>query len=88
MSHIPYYNQPDTESRKMNKNGYEIRADLVAVAKDYIEKQHALNVEYAAKMLELGNINRQAYLDMLKPYTFDSILEHANKMYDFVTSKK
>ena len=88
MRHIPYYNQPDTESRKMNKNGYEIRADLVAVAKDYIEKQHALNVEYANKMLELGNINRQAYLDMLKPYTFDNIIEHANKMYEFVTAKK
>jgi hypothetical protein len=88
MSHIPYYNQPDTESKKMNKNGYEIRADLVAVAKDYIEKQHAINAKYGAEMLELGKITSEAYTEMLKPYTFDNILEHATKMYEFVTSKK
>lgn len=88
MSHIPYYNQPETESKRMNKNGYEIRADLVAVAKDYIEKQHALNVEYANKMLEVGSITRETYFSMLKPYTFESIIEHANKMYEFVTAKK
>jgi RecA/RadA recombinase len=88
MSHIPYYNQPDTESKRMNKNGYEIRAELVAVAKDYIEKQHATNVEYANKMLEVSALTTQEYLNMLKPYTFESILEHANKMYEFVASKK
>jgi hypothetical protein len=88
MSHIPYYNQPETESKRMNKNGYEIRAELVAVAKDYIEKQQAINKEYANKMLEIGTITQEEYMKMLKPYTFESIIEHANKMYEFVTAKK
>ena len=88
MSHIPYYNQPDTESKRMNKNGYEIRAEVVAIAKDYLEKQHKANLEYVAKMTELGQKTSEAYVEALKPYTFEQILEHANKIYEFVTAKR
>jgi hypothetical protein len=88
MSHIPYFNQSETESKRMSKNGYEIRAQLVELSKEYLEKQHEANVQYASKMFELGKLQQKEYLDMLKPYTLDSIIEHANKMYDFVTSKK
>jgi hypothetical protein len=88
MSHIPYYNQPESEGKKMNKNGYEIRAQLVELAKDYIEKQHASNVEYLTKAYQLGQIQQSAYLEAIKPYTLETIIAQANKMYDFVASKK
>lgn len=88
MSHIPYYNQPDTEGKPMNKNGYEIRTELVAIAKDYIEKQHAANVEYANKLLELGQIHQAAYTEMMKPYSLEDIVKQASKIYEFVTDKK
>lgn len=88
MSHIPYFNQPETEGKRMNKNGYEIRTQIVELAKDYLEKQHAANMEYAAKLVELGQMQQEAYLEIIKPYSFESIIEHANKMYDFVTNRK
>jgi hypothetical protein len=88
MSHIPYFNQPETESKRMNKNGYEIRAQLVELAKDYLEKHHADNLEYTAKLVELGQLQKEAYLAAMKPYSLEAVIEHANKMYEFVTSKK
>ena len=86
MSHVPYYNQTDTVSKKMNKNGYEIRAELVAIAKDYIEKQHAANVEYMTKLIALGQVDQSEYLKALKPYTIEAIIEQANKLYGFVAT--
>ena len=72
----------------MNKNGYEIRAQLVEIAKDYVEKQHSANMAYTAKLVELGQVQQEAYLEAIKPYSFEAVLEHANKMYEFVTNKK
>lgn len=88
MSHIPYYNQPEPENKRMNKNGYEIRAQLIELAKDYMEKQHSANLEYAAKLLEIGKIQESAYLEAMKPYSVEALMEQANKMYDFVSNKK
>jgi hypothetical protein len=87
MSHIPYFSQTETESKHMSKNGYELRAQLLELAKDYLDKQHAANKEYIAKLLEIGQIHTEAAMDSFKPYTFDSIIEHANKMYEFVGRK-
>jgi hypothetical protein len=88
MSHIPYFNQPETESKRMNKNGYEIRAQLVELAKDYLEKQHAANLEYTAKLVELGQLQHESYLEAMKPYSLETVIQNASKMYEFVSSKK
>lgn len=85
MSHIPYYNQED---KPVNKNGFEIRADLVALAKDYMEKQSKLNIEYYNELLKIGKISTEDYLALIKPYTLEDILAKAKEIYGFVSAKK
>jgi hypothetical protein len=86
MSHIPYYGQQ--EDTHMNKNGFEIRTDMLTLAKDYIEKQAAINKEYYTKMYEIGKVTTDQYLEAIKPYSFDQVLDKAKELYSFVSSKK
>lgn len=72
----------------MSKTGYEIRADILALAKDYLDKQNALNMEYGKRMIEAGNNTLvQVVQNMPKPYTLDEMLEIAERMYTFVGKK-
>lgn len=87
MSHIPYYGQPESKTMQQPKNGYEIRAQLIEVAKDYVEKQSKANIEYAEKMQALGKIQLEEYMNAFKPYTMVDIMAKAQEMYTFVTSK-
>lgn len=84
MSHIPYYNQP--EGTKKMKNGFELRTELMAMAKDYVEKQYAANVEYVKKTSEL--LSAEELVALMKPYSFDDVLSYARQMYSFVNTKE
>lgn len=90
MSHIPYYGQPETKGKTpmtSNKNGYEIRAQVLEYAKNYVEEQKKLNIAYAEKMHSLGKMQLDAYLEVMKPYSMTDILEKAAEMYSFVSRK-
>lgn len=87
MSHIPYYGQPENKPTQPPKNGYEIRAQLIELAKDYVEKQSKANIEYAEKMQALGKIQLEEYMNAFKPYTMADIMARAQDMYSFVASK-
>lgn len=90
MSHIPYYGQPESKGKSMttnNKNGYEIRAHILELAKDYVEKQARLNIEYAEKMQALGKMRLEEYVNAFKPYTMEEVMAKATEMYSFVAKK-
>ncbi|NDC22294.1 hypothetical protein EBZ57_02900 [bacterium] len=87
MSHIPYYGQTESKSVTQPKNGYEIRAQLIEVAKDYVEKQAKANIDYVEKMQALGKIQLDEYVQALKPYTMVDIMSKAQEMYNFVSCK-
>lgn len=90
MSHIPYYGQQENKgkpSMTSNKNGYEIRAHILELAKDYIEKQARINLEYAEKMQAIGNLTMEEYTKAMKPYTMEDIIDKATEMYSFVSRK-
>ncbi len=90
MSHIPYYGQTETKGTQMNttKNGYEIRAHVLELAKDYVEKQTKTNLEYIEKMHALGKVTLDEYLKAIQPYNMKDIMDKAAEMYSFVSSKK
>lgn len=71
-----------------NKNPFEIRAEMLYLAKDYMDKQIKMNTEYAEELHKLGKIQTEEYLKQFQPYTFDELMEKAQEMYSFVSNKE
>lgn len=80
---------PGLPEVKFNKNGYEIRADMLKLAQDYVM------FDYSAK---IGQIQMSSNADpetgqILQKVTFpevpggQQVLEMAQKFYDFVNQK-
>ena len=65
------------------KNPFEIRSDVLAMAKDYMDKQYALNLEIAQKMSEAST---EAFKE-IPMYTVEDVLKKAEELYSFVTKK-
>ena len=70
-----------------NKNPFEIRADVLEMAKQYMDQQTHLNIQYWEKLMQLG----QGTVDEMKvaytPYSMDELMKKAAEMYSFVTKK-
>ena len=67
-----------------NKNPFEIRADILAMAKDYMDKQVELNTVLFTQMMEAG---KKTIEDVPLMYTMEELQEKAKEMYSFVSSK-
>jgi ABC-type transporter lipoprotein component MlaA len=70
-----------------NKNPFEIRTDMLAMAKDYMDQQYHMNVAFAEKALELNKKSIEEVQDMYKMYSIDELMEKAKEMYSFVSKK-
>lgn len=77
---------PKLPEVKFNKNGYEIRADILALAKDHVQSEYSYKFngwEMSAKRDEkTGQI--VTTVGMPEVPGLDKVLEAAEKMYDFV----
>jgi hypothetical protein len=83
---------PNLPEIKFNKNGYEIRTDILSMAKELVQ------AEYSAKLAgwEISQKRDEETGQTVTKVTMpefpglDRVLEVANKMYDFVNqpSKK
>lgn len=77
---------PKMPELKFNKNGYEIRADILAMAKDMVQSEYSMKFhgwEMSAKRDEktgqlVSTVNMPEFPGL------DKILETAEKMYSFV----
>jgi hypothetical protein len=82
------FDTPKTPEVKFNKNGYEIRSDILALAKDAVmEEYHAKfhGWEVSTKKDEkTGEI--VSSVSMPEFPGLDKILEAAEKMYSFVNA--
>ena len=67
-----------------NKNPFEIRADVIAMAKDYMDKQVELNTALFQQMMEAG---KKTIEDCPTMYTMEELQEKAKEMYAFVSKK-
>jgi polyhydroxyalkanoate synthesis regulator phasin len=74
-------------------NPFEIRAELLAQAQEYLKRQHELNTEFAKRtfdeLVKQGQKLQADYKEyMPKMYTFEDVITEANKLYGFVKDAK
>jgi hypothetical protein len=75
-----------------SKTPFEIRSDLLAMAKDYMDRQYELQWETAQTVINKLNSEAADYAEKVqeftpKPYTVGEIIDKANEFYSFVTKK-
>mgnify|MGYP000739271562 CR=1 FL=1 len=70
-----------------NKNPFEIRADMLKLAKDYMDSQYHMNVQLMNDMYEQGNKTFEEVQDAYKMYDMDELMSKAKEMYSFVSNK-
>ena len=70
-----------------NKNPFEIRTEMLQLAKDYMDQQYHMNVSFAEKALEQGKKTIEEVQDMYKMYSMEELMEKAKEMYSFVSKK-
>lgn len=72
---------------KMSKNPFEIRSEMLQLAKDYMDQQMQINKEFAEKAFEAGTATMQEMQETCKMYTMEELMEKAKEMYTFVSEK-
>ena len=74
-------------------NPFEIRAQMLSMAQDYLKQQQEINLDFAGRTFEqLLKEGRKVAEDWQsyapKMYTFEDVLKEANKLYGFVKDAK
>ena len=82
-----------TQHRKFIMNPFEIRAELIAQAADFLKRQHEINTEFAKKTFDqLVSQGQKVQSDykayMPQMYTFEDVVAQAEKLYGFVKNAK
>lgn len=72
-----------------NKNPFEIRSEMLQLAKDYMDQQYHMNREFAEKMFEVGKMNMgmEQWEEANKMYSMEELMEKAKELYSFVSKK-
>jgi hypothetical protein len=70
-----------------NKNPFEIRAEMLQLAKDYMDQQYHMNIQFAEKLMEQNKKTAEELKDMYKMYSMEDLMEKAKEMYNFVSKK-
>lgn len=72
----------------MPKNPFEIRAEMLQLAKDYMDKQTQLNIDFANDMVKEGQKTLEEVKDYYEMYSMEELMEKAKEMYSFVSTKE
>lgn len=74
-----------------NKNPFEIRADMLKLAKDYMDQQYHMNIQFYENMITEGKKVREEVEEQLqeayKMYSMEDLMSKAKEMYSFVSTK-
>jgi hypothetical protein len=70
-----------------NKNPFEIRTEVLQLAKQFMDEYTQNNINYAQKMMELGLLSTTEVLTLMKPYSMEDLMAKAQEMYSFVLTK-
>jgi hypothetical protein len=74
----------------MTKSPFEIRADLIKLAQEHLEKQYMANLKFATeshmRMVEAGMSAVDA-MPKVPYFTAEDILKQAKEFYSFVSTK-
>jgi hypothetical protein len=72
----------------MTKTPFEIRADLLKLAADHLEKQFVANLKFATEYNRaLGDVATEALVKMPNYFTTDEVIKKAAEFYNFVQTK-
>ena len=69
------------------KNPFEIRAEMVELAKQYMDNQQAYAVTMAELMFREGKVQMEEMQKSYQMYSVDDLMETAKKFYSFVSTK-
>lgn len=69
------------------KNPFEIRQEVLKMAKEYMDNQWHMNVEFTRQMFDMNKKTAEEMQEALKPYTMEALMEKAQEMYSFVTKR-
>ena len=74
-----------------NKNPFEIRAEILNLAKEYMDQQYHMNIQFLENMIAEGKKAREDIEEQLKDaykmYSMDELMAKAKEMYSFVSTK-
>ena len=74
-----------------NKNPFEIRAEMLNLAKEYMDQQYHMNIQFLENMVAEGKKAREDIEEQLKEaykmYSMDELMAKAKEMYNFVSTK-
>lgn len=70
-----------------HKNPFEIRAEMLQLAKDYMDQQQSINIQFANDMFEQGKMQWEQVQEAYKMYSMEDLMEKAKEMYSFVSKK-
>jgi hypothetical protein len=70
-----------------NKNPFEIRSEMLHMAKDYMDKQWEMNYVFTQQMFEQGKKTAEEMQAALKPYSTEELMKKAAEFYSFVSKK-
>lgn len=72
----------------VNKNPFEIRAEMLQMAKDYMDQAWHLNVDFTRQMFEQNKATAEDIQKALTPYSMEELMEKAKELYSFVSQKQ
>ena len=71
-----------------SKNPFEIRADMLKLAKEYMDAQHELNIQLMNDLYEQGKKTYEEVQESYKMYSMEELMAKAKEMYSFVSNKE
>lgn len=69
------------------KNPFEIRAEILQLAKDYMDQQYHVNLTFMQKAMEEGKKTFEDFEAASKMYPMKDLMDKAQEMYSFVSKK-
>lgn len=70
-----------------NKSPFEIRAEMLQMAKDYMDQIWSMNVDFTRQLVEQNKATAEEMQKALTPYSMEELMEKAKELYSFVTKK-
>lgn len=71
------------------KSGFEIRLEVLQMAKDYMDKQAKINADFAAEAFDIAVRSNKATMEQWeqfapKGYTVQEVMDKAAELYKFI----
>ena len=70
-----------------NKNPFEIRTEMLSMAKDYMDRAWEMNYMFTQQLFDQGKKTVEDMQEALKPYSTEELMKKATEFYSFVSKK-